>query len=102
MEQQPYPNLPVYVVYPRDVEGLSWTLHRNYLLHISNNLKWVGDEYSVAGAEPIDKPTPVPPTDSELLDDGLTESQPESLPSLLPNQHELVNLELTGSAVSEI
>ena len=74
MEWWPYLNLPVYMVCPRDGEGHSWTLHRNYLLPISNNLEQVGDEDSVAGVEPIDKPTVVPPADSGLLTDGLTES----------------------------
>ena len=35
VEKQPYPNIPVYVVGPRDGEGHSWTLHRNYLLPIN-------------------------------------------------------------------
>ena len=39
MERWPYPNLPVYVVHPRDGEGCSWTLHRNYLLPINSNLE---------------------------------------------------------------
>ena len=34
----PYPNLPVYVVCPRDREGHSQTLHRNYLLPINSNM----------------------------------------------------------------
>ena len=38
MEKRPYPNLPVYVVCPRDGEGCSWTLHRNYLLPINSNM----------------------------------------------------------------
>ena len=63
MEQWPYPTLPVYVVHPRDGEGHSQALHRNYLLPISNNLEQAGDE---------------PPADSVLPVDGLTESQPES------------------------
>ena len=29
VEKWPYPNIPVYVVHPRDGEGHSWTLHRN-------------------------------------------------------------------------
>ena len=65
MEWWPYPNLPVYMVCSRD---------GNYLLPISNNLEQVGDGDSVAGVEPIDKPTAVPPADSRLLTDGLTES----------------------------
>ena len=32
VEQQPYPNLPVYVVCPIDGEGCSHTLHWNFLL----------------------------------------------------------------------
>ena len=63
VEKWPYPNIPVYVVCLRDGEGLSWTLHRNYLLPISPNLEqgkmdnpvvWVGNDTS---------PTPVPPVD---------------------------------------
>ena len=38
VEKQPYPNLPVYVVCPRDGEGCSQTLHRNYLLPINSNM----------------------------------------------------------------
>ena len=38
VEKQPYPNLPVYVVCPRDGEGCSRALHRNYLLPISSNM----------------------------------------------------------------
>ena len=38
VEKRPYPDLPVYVVCPRDGEGCSRTLHRNYLLPISSNM----------------------------------------------------------------
>ena len=38
VEKWPYPNIPVYVVCPRDGEGHSWTLHRNYLLPINSNM----------------------------------------------------------------
>ena len=38
VEKQPYPDLPVYVVCPRDGDGHSQTLHRNYLLPISSNM----------------------------------------------------------------
>ena len=38
VEKWPYPDLPVYVVCPRDGEGHSQTLHRNYLLPISSNM----------------------------------------------------------------
>ena len=35
VERQPYPNVPVYVACPRDGEGHSQTLHRNYVIHQS-------------------------------------------------------------------
>ena len=38
VEKWPYPDLPVYVVCPRDGEGHSQTLHRNNLLPISSNM----------------------------------------------------------------
>ena len=38
VQKQPYPKLPVYVVCPRDGEGCSQTLHRNYLLPINSNM----------------------------------------------------------------
>ena len=101
-EWQPYPNLPVYVVCPRDGEGCSQTLHRHYLLPISNNLEQVEDENSVGKVEPIDKPTPVPPADAELPADWPTESQLESPPSLPPKQQELVNPESTGLATQDL
>ena len=41
---------------------------------MGDNLEQVGDVNSVAGVEPIDKPTPVPPADSGLLANSLTES----------------------------
>ena len=39
VEKQLYPNLLVYAVCPRDGEGCSQTLHRNYLLPISSNME---------------------------------------------------------------
>ena len=38
VEKWPYPDLPGYVVHPRDGEGHSQTLHRNYLLPISSSM----------------------------------------------------------------
>ena len=38
VEKAALSNLPVYVVCPRDGEGCSRTLHRNYLLPISSNM----------------------------------------------------------------
>ena len=51
VERQSYPNVPVYVVSPRDGEGHSHTLHRNYLLPISSNLEQARDDTPVAGVE---------------------------------------------------
>ena len=76
VEWQPYPNLPAYVVCPREGERHSQTLHRNYLLPVSNTLEWAEDESSVIGVEPIDKSTPVPPTDRGLPANGPTKCQP--------------------------
>ena len=61
------------MVHPRDGEGHSQILHRNYLLPIGNNLEQVGDENSVAGFEPFEKTTPVLPVDSALLANRLPE-----------------------------
>ena len=47
VEKWPYPNVPVYVVCPRDGE-CSWTLHRNYLLPIRPNLEQTEDDTPVA------------------------------------------------------
>ena len=86
--------LPVYVICPRDGEGCSQTLHRNYLLPISNNLEQAGDE-------PIDQLTLVPPADSGLLANGLAESLPESQPGLPTKQPDPVDLKLTGLTTSD-
>ena len=64
VEKWPYPNVPVYVVCPRDGEGNSWTLHRNYLLCISSNLEQGKMDESVAGAGNDTSPTPVPSVSS--------------------------------------
>ena len=69
--------------------GHSQTLHRNYLLPISNNLGQVEDENSVVGVELIDKITPC---HLQIM------GGPESLPNSLPKKHKPVNTESTGSA----
>ena len=61
VEKQPYPNVPVYVVCPRDGEGCSWTLCRNYLLPISPNLEQGEMDKPVAGVRNDTSLTPVPP-----------------------------------------
>ena len=38
VERWPYPDVPVYVVCPRDGDGYSWTLCRNYLLAMNSNI----------------------------------------------------------------
>ena len=43
-------------------------------LPISNNLGQLEDENPVVRVEPIDKPTPVPPTDNGVPADGQTKS----------------------------
>ena len=61
VEKWSYPNVPVYVVCPRDGEGCSQTLHRNYLLPISPNLEQSEMDKPVAGVGNDTSPTPVPP-----------------------------------------
>ena len=61
MEKWPYPNVPVYVVCPRDGEGHSQTLHRNYLLPISPNLEQSEMDKPVAGVENDASLTPALP-----------------------------------------
>ena len=95
VEKQPYPNIPVCVVHPIDGEGCSQTLYRNYLLPISSNLEQAKWEDLVEGVGSIDEPTPAPQTDNALPADRVTESQPKSISNSVPEQHELVDLELT-------
>ena len=61
VEKQPYPNVPVYVVCPRDGEGHSQTLDRNYLLPISPHLEQSERDKPVAGVGNDTSLTPVPP-----------------------------------------
>ena len=51
VEKSPYPNVPVYVVCPRDGDGCSWNLHRNYLLPISSNIGQDVKDKPMAGVE---------------------------------------------------
>ena len=88
VEKQPYPNVPVYVVFPRDGEGCSQTLHRNYLLPISPNLEQSEMDKPVAGVGNDTSPTPVPPVSdapveaelSGMVTPSLTGSIPENSP----------------------
>ena len=72
VERQSYPNIPVYVVCPRDWEGYSQTLYRNYLLPISPNLEQAGHNTPVAGVEQMRTSTLVPSVDSEPTDSQLS------------------------------
>ena len=72
MEKWPYPNVPVYVVCPRDREGHSWTLHRNYLLPISPNLEQGEMDKPVVGVGNDTSPTPAPPVDDAPVEAELS------------------------------
>ena len=71
VEKQPYPDLPVYVVCPRDGEGHSQTLHRNYLLPISSNMGQDETDRSEDRVENNTSLTPVPSVS------GSTQSSPD-------------------------
>ena len=64
VEKQPYPNIPVYVVCPRDGEGCSWTLHRNYLLPINSNMGQGKADESEERVKNNTSLTPAPSTDN--------------------------------------
>ena len=68
VEKWPYPNIPVYVVCPRDGEGHSWTLHRNYLLPINSNMGQGKADESEERVKNNTSLTPVPSTDNILQD----------------------------------
>ena len=70
VEKWPYPDLPVYVVCPRDGEGCSQTLHRNYLLPINSNM---GQDETDGSEERVKNNTsqPVPSVS------GSTQSSPD-------------------------
>ena len=68
MKKWPYPNVPIYVVCPRDGEGCSWTLHRNYLLPISTNIEQDEKDKPMATVRNTTSPTPVPPVHSASAD----------------------------------
>ena len=68
MEEWPYPNLPVYVVHPRDGEGHSQTLHRNYLLPINSNMEQGEAEGSKERIKNNISLTPVPSADNSMQD----------------------------------
>ena len=67
VEKWPYPNVPVYMVHPRDGEGHSQTLHRNYLLPINSNLEQGEKDEPVVGAENDISLPPMPSVGDALL-----------------------------------
>ena len=67
VEKWPCPNVPVYVVCPRDMEGCSWTLHGNYLLPINSNMEQGKTDKPMARVGNITSLTPVPPVDNACL-----------------------------------
>ena len=66
MEKQPYPNLPVYVVCPRDGEGHSQTLHRNYLLPINSHMGWDEADGSEERVKNTTSLTPAPSASNSM------------------------------------
>ena len=62
--------MPVYVVWPRNGEGHSWTLQRNYLLPINSNIGQDEKDAPMAGVENTNPSTPAPPVDSKPADTG--------------------------------
>ena len=89
MERQPYPIVPVYVVCPRDGQGCSQTLHRNYLLPISPNLEQSELDKPVAGVGNDTSPPPAPsvrdaPIEAELFG-MVTQSSMGSTPESSPD-----------------
>ena len=71
VEKWPYPDLPVYVVCPRDGQGCSQTLHRNYLLPINSNMGQDETDGSEDRVKNNTSPTPVPSVS------GSTQSSPD-------------------------
>ena len=69
-EKQPYPNVSMYVVCPRDGEGHSWALHRNYLLPINPNIEQDKKDKPMARVGNTTSLTPAPPVDSGPADAG--------------------------------
>ena len=72
VEKQPYHNVPVYVVCPRNGEGHSQTLHRNYLLPISPNLEQGEMDKPMVGVGNDTSPTPAPPVDDAPVEAELS------------------------------
>ena len=72
VEKWPYPNVPVYVVCPRDREGCSQTLHRNYLLPINSNLEQGKKDEPMVGVGNDTSPPLVPSVGNAPAEAGLS------------------------------
>ena len=107
VEKWPYPNVPtpVYVVCPRDGEGHSWTLHRNYLLPISPNLEQGKMDKPMVGVGNDTSPTPVPLVDHapvKVEPSGMvTSSSAGSTPEGSPDQPAPLRL-VTGTTRNQL
>ena len=66
VEKQPYPNLSMYVVQPRDGEGCSQILHRNFLLPINSNMGKDEVDGSEERVKNTTSPTPVPSASNSM------------------------------------
>ena len=71
VEKWPYPDLPVYVVHPRDRKGHSQTLHRIYLLPINSNM---GQDETDGSEDKVKNNTSLTPVPSVS---GSTPSSPD-------------------------
>ena len=72
MEKWPYPNVPVYVVCPRDRARCSQTLNRNYLLPINLNLEQGEKDKPIVGVENDTSLPPVPSVGDVPAESGLS------------------------------
>ena len=88
VEKWAYPNVPVYVVCPRDGEGHSQTLHRNYLLPINSNTEQGKMDEHMAGVGNNISLTLVPSVDtvpagagpSRMVTSSMAGSTPQGSP----------------------
>ena len=72
MEKWTYPNVPVYVVHPRDGKGCSQTLHRNYLPPINSKVEQGKMDEPMAGVGNNISLTPAPSVDNVPAGAGLS------------------------------
>ena len=89
VEKWPYPNVPVYVVCPRDGEGCNQTLHRNYLLSINSNIEQgkmdePQERCCSPGVGNNISPTPVPSVDNAPAGAGLSGTSTSSMAGSTP------------------